>query len=68
MTSNIYYAGMLIDTAIVFVLLCVKSHSLVSFHQIDNGSGVNRFYTDDVSEATGGKFFPRITGSQFNLV
>jgi len=51
--ADVHFAGMQIDTAIVFVLLIIKSHSLVSFHQIDNGLAVNQFYPDDVSEATG---------------
>lgn len=59
--TDIHFSGVQVDTAIILVLLVVKSHSLASFHQIDYGLGVNRFYTDDVSEATSrGVFRARI--------
>jgi hypothetical protein len=57
--ANIYFSGVQIDSAKVFVLLFIQSHSYASFHQLDYGLAVNRFYTDDVSEATGREFSVR---------
>jgi len=55
--AYIHFAGVQIDTAVVLVLLIVKSHGMASFHQLGNGLGVNQFYTDDVSEATGRRIY-----------
>ena len=66
--AYIHLACMQIDTAIVLVLLIVKSHSCASFLQLDDGLGVNRFYTEDVSEATSRRIFRARMGLETLLV
>jgi hypothetical protein len=57
--ANIHFSGVQIDSAKVFALVFIKSHSCASFHQLDYGLGVEQFHTDDVSGATGREFSVR---------
>ena len=54
--ADVQFSSMKIDAVVVSVLLIVKFHELASFHQLDYGLGVNQFYTDDISGATGREF------------